>query len=358
MKESESKNQLNEKIQALSLALSTVHTVHRLLLSTLNFEELLPRFARLCLQVLRSEYCAILFLDGNRKNLVLRAHVTPERWRWKEVKKIPLGKGIEGKVAKTGNPYFGKSHLCVPLLDEDVLGIISVREKKDKTTYSHYEFEILITLAEQAVIAFKNAKLYEQQERLAMESIQSLAAILESKRSGENRSSDLLVALALGIASELHLSHEESKMLHYAALLHDVGMITVPEKILTKPTKLTRSEYRLIRDIPAKSAQFVRPLRTLEGILPLILHHTERYDGKGYPRGLKGEEIPLGSRILSVAKAFEAMITYRPYRKKVSVRLALTELKRHEGKQFDPHVVEAFLVFSKKKSFHKLIGRF
>jgi len=358
MRESNSKNKLNEKIQALSLALSTVHTVHRLLTSTLNLDELLPRVARLCLQVLRSDHCAILFLDARKKHLISRARVHLSRsYSQGELKKISVGKGIEGTVAKTGNPYFKKNHLCVPLMDEDVLGVISIRGKKGKKSYTLYDREILVTLAEQAIIAFKNARLYEEQEKLTIDSIRSLAAILEWKTPARRRSSELLVAVAMGIAAELHLSHEESKMLHYAVLLHDAGMITVPEKILTKPSPLTGPEYRIIQKVPVKSAQLIKPLRVLEPVLPIILHHTERYDGKGYPKGLRGEEIPLGSRILTVTKAFVAMVTHRPYRKKVGLKRALTELKRHEGGQFDPYVVQAFLAFSKKKPFKKLMQK-
>ncbi len=358
MKESKTVEQLNEKIQALSLALSTVHTVHRLLTSTLNFDELLPRVARLCLQVLRSDYCAIFWLDSDKKHLLARARV---RWDLQahpsQQKKIPVGRGAEGKVAKTGNPYFKGNHLCVPLMDEDVLGVISIKGKKGAKGYTLYDREILTTLAEQAVIAFKNARLYEEQEKLTMDSIQSLAAILECKTT-HHRSSEPFVSLILGIAAELRLSHEEVKILHYVALLHDAGMITVPERILTKPKKLTGPEYRLIQKIPIESIQLIKPLRALNPVRPNINNHTERYDGKGYPKGLKGEEIPLGARILAVAKAFEAMVSHRPYRQKIGWRHAFAELRRHEGTQFDPHVVQAFWVFSKKKAFQKIIQQF
>ena len=358
MKESESKNSLYEKIQALSKALATVHTVHRLLTSTLNLDELLPRVARLCLQVLRSERCTIFLLDTRRTYLIPRARVHLNGGKRKRFQKLPVGKGIEGKVAKTGNSYFKKNHLCVPLMDEDVLGVISIKEKIGKKPYTLYDREILMTLGEQTVIAFKNARLYEEQEKLTMDSIHSLASILDWKTAGRTREKGFLVGLALGIAAELHLNHEEFKRLHYAALLHDAGMITIPEKILAKPSRLTGAEVRLIRDIPAKSVQLIKPLRALGPVRPIILHYTERFDGKGYPKGLREEEIPLGSRILAVAKAFEAMMTHRPYRKKVGMKDAFAELQRHQGKQFDPHVVQAFLAFSKKKAFQKLLRRF
>lgn len=355
MKESESIAKLNEKIQALSMALATVHTVHRLLTTTLNFEELLPRLARLCLQALRSKSCVIFLLDSHKKTLIPQARVHLTSGSRRTVKKVSVGKRAEGRVAKTGNPHFTKHHLCVPLMDEDILGVISIREKEGRKPYTLYDREILTTLAEQAVIAFKNAKLYEEQERLTIDSIRSLSRILQYKTAHPNRSPDLLVGVALGIAAELHLLYEETKRLHYAALLHNAGMITVPERILFKPSRLTGPEYRLIQRVPEKSTQLIKPLRTLGPVLPIILHHTERYDGKGYPKGLQGEEIPLSSRILAVAKAFEAMVTYRPYRKKMGLKRAFTELKRHQGKQFDPHVVEAFFAFAKKKAFRNLL---
>ncbi len=360
MKESETIDQLNEKIQALSLALSTVHTVHRLLSSSLDFGELLPRFARLCLQVLRAQSCVIFLLDARKKNLIRRAVVHHDPSSPADgLKKLSVGEGIEGKVAKSGESYFKKQTLCVPLMDEDVMGVISVHGKKGKKGgFSLYDREILMTLSEQAMVAFKNAKLYEEQEKLTIDSIRSLAAILECKTPMRRGSSELLSGLALGMAAELHLSHEETKILHYAALLHDAGMVAVPEKILTKPSKLTDPERQLMRKVPVTSTQLIKPIRTLEPVLPIVLHHTERYDGKGYPKGLKGEEIPLGARILAVANAFEAMVSHRPYRKRIGLRQALSELKRHQGRQFDPQVVEAFMAFTRKKAFRKLLDRF
>ncbi len=353
------KEKVHSKIQALSLALSTVHTVHRLLTSTLNLDELLPRVARLCLQVLRSNSCAILLLDEGKRNLIPRTDVHLDgHSRKRKSKKIPVGRGIEGRVARTGNPFFKKDFLCVPLMDEDVLGVISIRDKKERNSFSMYDREILMTLAEQAVIAFKNARLYEEQEHLTTDSIQFLATILESKTPGRKRSLERLSAIPLGLAEELQLSHEETKRLHYATLLHDAGIISVPDRILTKPSKLSGPEYRIMQKVPAQSAQLVKPIRILEPVLPIILHHTERYDGKGYPKGLCGEEIPIGARILTVAKAFEAMMVHRPYRRKMGLRRALTELKRHQGVQFDPQVVEAFLKFSKKKAFQKILKSF
>ena len=177
MNGSKSHQELNEKLEALSRALSTVHTVHRLLASTLNLDELLPRVARLCLQVLRSNSCTIFLLDRNRKYLLNRATVHMTRQKKPDRQRIRMGATVEGKVAKTGNAIFQKNHLCLPLMDEDVLGVLSVKDKQDRKPYTLFDREILVTLAEQAVIALKNATLFEEQEKLTMDSIRCLATL-------------------------------------------------------------------------------------------------------------------------------------------------------------------------------------
>jgi len=349
MNEFESPQDVNEKLEALSRALSTVHTVHRLLASTLNLNELLPRVAHLCLQVLRSNACSIYLLDSSRRYLVRRAEVALRRRKQRARDRIGLGGGVEGGVAKTGNAVFQKNLLCIPLMDEDVLGVLEVRDRQDGKPYTHFDQEILITLAEQAVIALKNAKLFEEQEKLTMDSIRCLAGFLNSKTPGRRRSSNFIVKVALGIAKEMGLSHEETQTLHYATLLHDAGKVVIPEHILSKPSKLTPPEYQLVRRYPAASAEILKPIAALGPVIPIILYHTERYDGRGYPKGLSGEEIPPGARILAVAKAFEAMTIQRPYRKRMGIQQAIREIKKHQRRQFDPDVVKAFLRFCRKR---------
>jgi len=262
--------EMDERLEALSRALSTVHTVHRLLASTLNLDELLPRVARLCLQVLRSNACSIFLLDSSRKVLIKRANVSLTGRNFSGRDRIPLGVGIEGKVAKTGNALFQKNLLCLPLMDVDVLGVLTVRDRQDKRPYSLFDREILMTLAEQAVIALKNAKLYEEQEKLTMDSIRCLAGFLNSRTPGRRRSSEFIVKVALGIAKEMGLSHEETKTLHYATLLHDTGKVAIPEHILSKPSKLTTPEYQMVRRYPATSVQILKPIAALEPVIPII----------------------------------------------------------------------------------------
>ncbi|MEW6097496.1 MAG: HD-GYP domain-containing protein [bacterium] len=152
-----------------------------------------------------------------------------------------------------------------------------------------------------------------------------------------------VVEYTVMIANMLNLSPTEKHNLQLSALLHDIGRIEIPDEIICKPDKLTPEELEKIQQHPAVGARIIAPLRELECVIGGILHHHERFDGTGYPDRLKGEEIPLSARIIGLADAYSAMTSARPYRKELTKEDALSEIKRNEGKQFDPHIAEVFL---------------
>jgi len=149
------------------------------------------------------------------------------------------------------------------------------------------------------------------------------------------------------------LDEKQLQSLKYASLLHDAGKADIPAEILTKTTKLTDEEYSIIKKHPVRGAQILRPLQILRPAIPIIMYHHEKYNGTGYPSQLKGGQIPLGARIMSVADAFEAMVYGRPYRQRMDIASAIKEVKKKSGSQFDPKVVEVFLKVIKK--FNKRI---
>ncbi|HAW49704.1 TPA: hypothetical protein DCX16_01960 [bacterium] len=148
---------------------------------------------------------------------------------------------------------------------------------------------------------------------------------------------------AEAIGKRLYLSDDEMKVLTIASILHDIGKADVAVEILNKPGPLTDEEYRDIKTHSAKGASLLRSIDMLKSAANAVLHHHERYDGYGYPDGLKDEEIPYLARILSVADSFDAMTSERPYKPKKSIHEAIIELQDNAGTQFDPETVDAFI---------------
>jgi HD-GYP domain-containing protein (c-di-GMP phosphodiesterase class II) len=250
--------------------------------------------------------------------------------------------------------------MVVPLVEEECLGVIMVERNKQGKAFSTLDQEILTTLAEQAVVALRNAQMYETQERVTWGTIKSLSGILDGMDSYSLHGAShrqILADVALAIAQGLGVPSSQQRPLHYAALLHDAGRVGIPEEILRKPSKLEPAEFAKVKEHPIKGARLLQPLEILEPAIPIILHHHERYDGTGYPMGLKKEAIPLGARILAVANAFEAMVCERPYRQAVSISKAAEEISSHAGTQFDPKVVSAFLELVRSKQLEEIVRR-
>jgi diguanylate cyclase (GGDEF)-like protein len=158
------------------------------------------------------------------------------------------------------------------------------------------------------------------------------------------------------LAAELGLGEEETSVVRLASLLHDIGKLVVPVEVLCKPGPLTEEEWVQMRQHPTTALHILGPIDSTSNAVPAILHHHEHFDGSGYPGGLAGDDIPMASRILLVADAFDAMTTDRPYRKAMPIEAAIEELKRHRGSQFDPVVVDAFLKILDRGGAHPLHG--
>jgi HD-GYP domain-containing protein (c-di-GMP phosphodiesterase class II) len=160
---------------------------------------------------------------------------------------------------------------------------------------------------------------------------------------------EIIGEMVLAVGKQMELPGSELVHLERAILLLDTGQLAFPEKAWQKKEKLTQKELEDIRSIPIRGANLLRSISSLRPVLPIVMHRHERYDGKGYPQGLKGEEIPLGARIVAVADSFMAMISKRHYRQQLTVKDALEEILKHKGAQFDPAVVDAFLKVMKEK---------
>ena len=197
-------------------------------------------------------------------------------------------------------------------------------------------------IARDIIYAELREKIHKYQQ-LFLGTLKVLTAAIEAKDPYTRGHAAKVNEYSKTIGVELALSDEQLEFLQYAALLHDIGKIGIDEKILCKPGKLDEKEWGTVREHPLTGANIIEPIELFSEILPFVIHHHEAFDGEGYPRGLKGSEIPYGARILAVADAFDAMTSDRPYRKAYSVAAAIDEIKKKAGTQFDPTVVEAFL---------------
>ena len=170
----------------------------------------------------------------------------------------------------------------------------------------------------------------------------TLIRIQEARFKVASQHSQRVAFYALMLSKELGMSGKEQKHIYLAGLLHDIGKLGIPDSCLFKPGKLTGEEWREIKKHPVFSYEILSAIPETENISVMALYHHERYDGKGYPEGLRGEAIPLGARLLAVADSFDAMTSYRVYRPQMSFQVAIEELCRCAGTQFDPRFVEAF----------------
>jgi len=181
-----------------------------------------------------------------------------------------------------------------------------------------------------------------------MESIYAFAKTIEAKDQYTGEHVEKTVYYAVEIARRLRLASKEIEYIRQAAILHDLGKVGISEKILLKKERLTPLEFREIKNHPRIGAEILRPVHFFHPVIPIVLSHHERWDGRGYPNGLKKEEIPLGARILAVADAFQALISKRPYRKAYSLGEAIEIIKKGKATQFDPDVVDTFLEIFKE----------
>lgn len=193
-------------------------------------------------------------------------------------------------------------------------------------------------------------KLYKDLQDTYMRTIKTLISTIDARDHYTHSHSEKVMRYAVAIAKELKLNQKEIEQIREACELHDLGKIAIQDYILTKPDKLSREEWALMKLHSLKGAEILSPLGFLDGVIDLIRQHHERFDGKGYPDGIKAERISLGARIMSVADAYDAMISTRPYKKRpLTKKEAILELKNNSGSQFDPHIVKAFL-----KIIHKV----
>jgi putative nucleotidyltransferase with HDIG domain len=321
-------------------------------------KRLLATVLERALQAMKARRGSLMIFDAEHDQLVVRASAGMNL----AGKVVRMDSGIAGWIYHNSKPlilpsvensplydrsndqaYAGKNLIASPLvMHKKVFGIICLNDREGRS-FSRDDLKLLSALASQAAIAIENVELYANLRRDYLNAIKALAAAVDAKDHYTHGHSNKVMTYAALIARELKLSDKDVEKIKYGALLHDIGKIGISETVLNKPSKLTPKEFDTIAMHPILGVSIVQNIESLKELIPIILYHHERYSGGGYPEGISGNGIPLGARIVGVADSWDVMTSDRAYRKALPLDVALAELKKCAGTQFDPEVVQALL---------------
>ncbi|MCE5195194.1 MAG: GAF domain-containing protein [Nitrospiraceae bacterium] len=343
--------------------LKTLIDLAALINSTLDTREIRKQAIEASTRLLNAETGSLLLIDPETGELFFEVALGEKGNKLKEVR-LKKGEGIGGWVAEKGKPviihdvqsdtrFFGgadkksdfvtRDMLCVPVKTKNkILGVLQTINKKSGK-FSDDDLEILTALSNQVAVAIENANLYQELKDTFYGTAQALAETIEKRDPYTGGHTKRVMNFSLAIGRMMGLGKEEIENLKLAAILHDIGKIGVKDTILLKEGKLDPEELKIMNMHPKFGSDILNHVKKLKDVIPGMRGHHEKYDGTGYPDGLKSDEIPLIARIIAVADTFDAMTTDRPYRKALTSETAFDELKKCSGRQVDANIVEAFL---------------
>lgn len=334
----------------------------------MDINELAAEIVKTACGILNVEVCVLFLLEEETDTLKVIASSGLEDAVVKRMF-IKNGEEISGAVAKYNEakifndfeketlPYNLKQETCyrqsfasLPLsFKNKALGVLNVSARKSGRGFSDTDVEILKIIALETAISLQNSKFFQEQQKIYLDTIIALAKAIDARDPYTYCHSNNVTRYAVRIAQELGLAEHKIKDIRHAGLLHDIGKIGIQDSILMKPGKLSEDEYKQIKQHSLKGEEIVKSLPFLKGIANLIKHHHERFDGKGYPDGIRGEDIDVGARILAIADSFDAMTTKRVYRDPMPLDKAREELVKNKSTQFDPKLTDCFIRILEKE---------
>lgn len=349
-------NQMTDSLEQRLGQLSHLNEISREATRHLDLKKVLSLILDKAVEIEKADSGSIMLMDDKGEELRVKACFNMDE-EIARVTKVRVGEGIAGWVAKEAKPlllingvtFSGtrdlKDAVSIPIMLEDkVVGVLNLNNKADaKHSFSQNDLEFLTTLANQASSFIHNAQLFERLRHNYFSIIQALAAAIDAKDPYTHGHSARVAEYAMATATVMGLPTATVETIQAAGYLHDVGKIGIPELILTKPGKLTDEEFAIIKTHPEISARILSPVTFNGEVATMVRYHHERYDGSGYPDGVKGQNIPLEARILAVADSFDAMTSDRPYRPALDYSVAKQELVKCSGTQFDPEVAAKFI---------------
>ncbi len=338
----------------VSIEINSINDLHKLL-------ETIMKSAK---NVMKAEASSCMLYDEEKNELVFDVALGEVGEKLKTIR-VPVGeKSISGWVALKRKPllipdayedprfnpdydkktgFRTRSVLCVPLEYKNKLkGVIQILNAIGKDSFEEEDIEYLTALANQASVAIENAKLIRDIKELFLSVVKSIVKIIDSSDKFMEGHSLRVTKYALAIAKQLELPPDMLEKIQIASLLHDIGRLSIPQRIWHKPGQLTEEEYAIVKKHPEYSATILTGIKMLDHVVPAIQYHHEHFNGKGYPKGLQGNQIPLISRIIAVADAYDAMTSPRPYRPAYQPLQAKGRIAMVSGTQFDSLIVQAF----------------
>ena len=372
----------------MNVQLKALLSVASDLASELDFDSLFPLIISKITEVMAAERTSLYIVDRNKQELWTKV---AERI---DIIRLPLGEGISGRVAETGEllniadawklPYFNKefdrknnfrtrSVLCLPIKNHsgENVGVLQVINKKNKIRFDTRDEIFCKGLASQVGIALENALLHDELKLSFKSAVQTLSATVDAKHPLTAGHSRRVTEYALAIAQKMGLGQKELDNLNYAALLHDIGKIGIRDDVLLKNGPFTPEERAEMNSHPQKTKDILDKFyfpRALRHVPQIAASHHEKVNGKGYPMGLTGDQLPLGSKIIAVADVFDALTSPRDYPKYafgktldcdiMPLPKVISILKKDAGSHFDTDVVAAFLSCLPEILFHHKGGRF
>lgn len=362
-------NTLERKLENMQ----TLWQVVRLLNSSLNLNEVLEIALNQAMQVVDAE-AGTLWLLNDEQYLEPVIAKGPKADNLKGLK-LKLGEGIAGWVTENKKSQFimdvqgderwaqrfdqksgfiTRSILCVPLVTQtSCIGCLQLVNKNGEKLFDENDLELCESLSGVIAVAIENGQLYTDLKNMLTGFLRSLSAALDARDPYTRGHSVRVSQYSLIIGKALNLSPEELETLERAALLHDIGKIGIRDNVLLKQSPLDDEEFKLMKEHPKLGEKIlgdIVPQRLVRELCLGASYHHERYDGRGYPYGMAQEDIPLIARIIAIADTFDAMTTDRPYRKGLDKLVALQEIERCKGTQFDPILADLFIRELQKES--------
>ncbi len=323
-------------------------------LSGLSVDEIAEKVLEEAMKTLDVETAAVLFLDEENERLVTRSF--RGRWSmdttihrddkiiWNAVsEKKPVAFCKLSDASHADYAHAERSILVCPLVGKvRAIGAMVLADRESNAEFYSKDIKLMMAIASQAAVTVENALLYKELEDFLLAAIESLVKALEASSRWTAGHTERVTECAVGIGSAMGLGVKQMERLRICSLLHDIGKIAVPGEILDKAGSLTEDEEKVVRRHPLIGAEILGGFRQLQDVILGIKYHHEWWDGSRSLLGLRGKDIPLMARILTVADCFDAMTSDRPYRRRKARNETLKEIVSHSGKQFDPEVVAAF----------------